>query len=60
MKHPVQILAIALVLVVIAWVAIKYPQVVAPIAACCVLAVSMLVLSCAFSGRRRNIDDPEQ
>lgn len=60
MKHPVQISSIVLVLVVIAWVAIKYPQVVAPILACCVLAISMLACTCAFAGRRRNIDDTDQ
>lgn len=57
MKHPVQISSIALVLVVIAWVAIKYPQIILPVSACCVLAGAMLACSCAFAGRRRNIDD---
>lgn len=57
MKHPVQIFAITAALVSLGWVAFKYPQVILPVLACCVLAAAMLACACAFAGRKRNRDD---
>lgn len=59
MKHPVQLVAILLASIVVGWIAIKFPQVCLPIAACCVLVGAMLACSCTFAGRKRNIDDPK-
>lgn len=57
MKHPVQILAISIICSACGWVAVRYPQILIPVLACCVLAAAMVACACAFSGRRRNIDD---
>jgi hypothetical protein len=56
-KHPVQIFAIAIVCSMCGAVSVRYPQILIPVLACCVLAAAMLACSCAFAGRRRNIDD---
>lgn len=46
--------------IVLLFILIKWPVVIAPLLACLVLAAAMLACACAFSTRRRNIDDPDK
>ena len=48
-----------LLIAALIWISIliAYPQIIAPVLACLVLAASLTACACQFSNHRRNIDD---
>jgi len=57
MTNMIQKIAILIAALICISILIAYPQIIAPVLACLVLAASLTACACQFSNHRRNIDD---
>lgn len=57
MRSLIQKIVISIAALICISILIAYPQIIAPVLACLVLAASLAACACQFSNHKRNIDD---